>query len=338
MTVVEIARQAGVSIGTVDRVLHNRGRVSAETRARILEIIQETGYQPNALARQLKRKQSYRIGLLIPELEKESRYWQLVDNGLSRAVSELSAFSFSVERFTFVRPDRASLSDAFARMVAADCTAWVIAPIMQEETLVLLSELETPVPYTFIDSPLPGASPLTTVAQEPFQGGYLAGRMMDLVASGDGTFAVILPYTEAFNLNERARGFASWFSGRPGSRIVKLVCPEPRMDEATETLERAMADYPDMRGMFAVSAIGHKIASIVSSHGWRDRVALVGYDLVAENERCLRDGTIDCILSQRPEDQGRIALFQIYRHLVYGETSAREVRMPFDVYFKENLP
>lgn len=338
MTVVEIARQAGVSIGTVDRVLHSRGRVSSETRTRILEIIQETGYQPNALARHLKRKQTYRIGLLIPELEKESRYWQLVDDGLSRAVSELSAFSFSVERFTFVRPDRASLSDAFARMVASDCTAWVIAPIMQEETLVLLSEVEHPVPYTFIDSPLPGAEPLTTVAQEPFQGGFLAGRMMELVAPGDGTFAAILPYTEAFNLNERARGFAAWFSGRPRSRVVNLVCPEPRMDVATATLERAMAEHPDMKGMFAVSAIGHKIASIVSGHGWRDRVALVGYDLVAENERCLRDGMIDCILSQRPDEQGRIALFQIYRHLVYGETSAREVRMPFDVYFKENLP
>ncbi len=55
MTVIEIAKRAGVSIGTVDRVLHNRGRVSEETRQRINAIISEEGYQPNPLARHLKR-------------------------------------------------------------------------------------------------------------------------------------------------------------------------------------------------------------------------------------------------------------------------------------------
>jgi len=73
MTVVEIAKRAGVSIGTVDRVLHNRGRVSAETRQRIQDIINEEGYQPNPLARHLKRNRDYRLGVMIPELEKDSR-------------------------------------------------------------------------------------------------------------------------------------------------------------------------------------------------------------------------------------------------------------------------
>ena len=59
MTVTEIAKRAGVSIGTVDRVLHNRGRVSSETRDRIQAIIDETGYQPNPLARHLKINRKY---------------------------------------------------------------------------------------------------------------------------------------------------------------------------------------------------------------------------------------------------------------------------------------
>ena len=51
ITVKEVARLAGVSIGTVDRVLHDRGGVSAETKSRIDEIITSLGYEPNLIAR-----------------------------------------------------------------------------------------------------------------------------------------------------------------------------------------------------------------------------------------------------------------------------------------------
>jgi len=337
MTVTEIARQAGVSIGTVDRVLHNRGRVSAETKERIQAIIDETGYQPNPLARHLKINRKYLVGLLIPELEKESRYWSLIHAGLMKAVEELSAFSFQIGIFEFVRPDRASLSSAFARMADARCDAWILAPIMQEETLALLEGVPDAPPYAFIDSPLPGSRPLVTVAQDPWRGGYLAGRLMDLISRTDGPFAVMRPYTGAFNLNERARGFTDWFAHRPGVRVADVVCPETRMDEVADILERTFAEYPGLRGIFTVSAFGHKIAEIIHRKGWKDRVSVVGYDLVSENERFLREGKIDCIVSQRPEEQGRLVLSQLYRHLVLGEEPEREITMPFDVYFKENL-
>jgi len=58
-TVKEIARLAGVSIGTVDRVLHDRGEVSAATKAKIHTIIAALGYEPNMLARQLARNKVY---------------------------------------------------------------------------------------------------------------------------------------------------------------------------------------------------------------------------------------------------------------------------------------
>ena len=53
VTIEEIARLAGVSIGTVDRVLHDRGRVSNQTRDKILSIVESTGYKPNVIARSL---------------------------------------------------------------------------------------------------------------------------------------------------------------------------------------------------------------------------------------------------------------------------------------------
>jgi LacI family transcriptional regulator len=354
MTVTEIARLAGVSIGTVDRVLHKRGRVSPETRKKIEEIIESGGYQPNPLARHLKRNRAYPIGVLIPSLDAESRYWRQVYDGIRGAVAELSAFSFSLELFEFARADRQSLAGAFARLAAADCAAWIIAPVVQADTLACLSAMRNPPPYAFIDSLLPGSGPVTAVAQDPFRGGLLAGRLMDLLAQAGpgrrGPYAVIRPYTEAFNLNERRRGFMEWCAehrvsgsdngapvGTNAAEVIDLVCPDEGAGGVEALLDETLARRADLRGIFAVSSLGHRVAAHVSACGWKDRLAIVAYDLVAENRARLLDGSIDCLIAQRPEEQGRLVLHQLYRKLVLDETPESRIEIPLDVYFKENL-
>jgi LacI family transcriptional regulator len=337
MTVKEIARRAGVSIGTVDRVLHTRGRVSPETKQRIQGIIDAEGYRPNPLARHLKLNKVSQIGVLIPELEKESGYWNLIYDGILKAAEELSAFSFKIELFNFVRSDRASLGSAFERMTASGCCAYIIAPVMQEETRVLLMKQETQPLYTLIDSPLPGVHPLSTVAQDPFRGGYLAGKMMDLVSRSNGPYATVRSYTEAFNLNERARGFNAWFSSRADVSVLDIVCSELRIDETYHILEDTLRRNPGLKGIFAVSSIGHKIAEFIDAKGRKKDISIIGYDLVTENVQHLRDGKIDCLISQRPEEQGHQALYQLYRKIVLEEEPTPQIDMPFDIYFKENL-
>jgi len=51
----------------------------------------------------------------------------------------------------------------------------------------------------------------------------------------------------------------------------------------------------------------------------------------------LKDGKIDCLISQRPEEQGRHVLFQLYRKIVLQEEPTSMIDMPLDIYFKENL-
>ena len=138
MTVTEIAEIAGVSTGTVDRVIHNRGRVSDETRKKINQIIDEHGYSPDPIARFLKKKSEFKIGVLIPAISEESGYWKSIYDGiLDACVNDYAAFGFKIELFGFKRPDSASLKSQFHKMVNSDCAAYIIAPIMQEEIMFL---------------------------------------------------------------------------------------------------------------------------------------------------------------------------------------------------------
>lgn len=63
---LQLAKLCGVSQGTVDRALHNRGRVSEQTRARILEAARAQGYVPNPAARELMTGRSTLVAAIAP--------------------------------------------------------------------------------------------------------------------------------------------------------------------------------------------------------------------------------------------------------------------------------
>ena len=70
ITICDIAKKANVSIATVSRVINNTGSVSPRRRAQVLEIIDQCGYRPNSIARNLKMEVTKTIGVLVGDVYK----------------------------------------------------------------------------------------------------------------------------------------------------------------------------------------------------------------------------------------------------------------------------
>ena len=68
VTIIDVAREAGVSYATVSRVINNEVYVKAETRQRVTEALTKMGYVGNRQARSLRGGRSHTIGLLVPDL------------------------------------------------------------------------------------------------------------------------------------------------------------------------------------------------------------------------------------------------------------------------------
>ncbi|SCH31339.1 MULTISPECIES: LacI family DNA-binding transcriptional regulator [unclassified Romboutsia] len=68
ITIKDVAKKAGVSISTVSRVINDSKPVTDEVKQKVLDVIKETGYIPNPLARSLVTKKSQLIGVIIPEV------------------------------------------------------------------------------------------------------------------------------------------------------------------------------------------------------------------------------------------------------------------------------
>jgi len=350
ITVKEIARLAGVSIGTVDRVLHDRGGVSAATKEKICGIISSLGYEPNILARQLSLNKTYTFRVILPRSEQDSGYWALCLQGIKRAEIALSLYGCAVRVDEFDRYDAYSYRKRLADAVEDPCDGLVLAPVLPEilgPALALLGgdaeggKIAKSVPYVFFDGDLEGASPLAVVAQDPFRGGYLAGRVMSLLSPGAERFVALSAHAEDRHIAQRIDGFRSFFRDhRLTRRIDAVECPGLNGTAAGKgVLEGAFGDAENLGGVLVANSSGHLVGDWLAARGLKSRLAVVSWDAVPDNVRALRDGSIDCLVSQRPAEQAREALEFLFRAVVRRTPASRlSAEIPLELIFKENIP
>lgn len=88
ITIKDIAREAGVSIGTASNVLNGLSTVTEKNRTRVLEAVERLQYRPNQVARMLRSKRSRSLGLIIPDIS--NPYYSDIARGVEDAASELA--------------------------------------------------------------------------------------------------------------------------------------------------------------------------------------------------------------------------------------------------------
>lgn len=87
LTLEKVARRAGVSTATVARVIQAKGYVALETRARVENVLRETGYRPNAMARGLRQQRSYTLGHMLVEITCNPFYAHVAKSVESAAIA-----------------------------------------------------------------------------------------------------------------------------------------------------------------------------------------------------------------------------------------------------------
>jgi LacI family transcriptional regulator len=340
VTVKEIAELADVSVGTVDRVLHKRGRFSAETKSKIEAIIEKYQFTPNPIARRLKRNRAYYFCALIPQKDQDAGYWGQALEGIRGGSDEISPLGVKTEIIEFDRYQQGAFQAAADAVLQKPPDGIVFAPIMPDKTQPFIRRIQDMgIPYVFIDADIPGMSPLCAIGQDSFQGGYLAGRLMHLlVGKSVRQVAVLNVNAEDYHIIRRRDGFLRYTA----EHTIPTVTKEYSGFLGTALLEQEIMlflnKYPKLSGVFITNSLAYRVAQAVRKLGRDKEVVIIGYDLVPNNHRLLKEGHINAIISQRPQDQGRQALLQLYRHLVLEQKVPSKVEIPLDMYLKENVP
>ncbi len=336
----DIALRAGVSTGTVDRVLHDRGHVSSAAREKVLKALEEMDYSPNIMARALASKKSIQVISLMPQPDSDP-YWQLPQLGLEKALQGVEHYGVLNKAIHFdLFSSRDFRKKAEAILAGEPFDALLVAPIFQEESLWLLDQVNSRhIPVILINTDLIESEVLSYVGQDSHQSGILAGRLLDLVVGPEKGEALLLNLGKetrenARHLREKEAGFRKYLAAT--HLTVETAEFDSYMDP--DLLRAFVADlrsrHTKLRGLFITNSRAYFL--LRSAGDLLEDVRLVGFDLLPENLAYLQKRQIDFIINQNPVQQGYIGLMTAVNHVLFEKSVARRQHLPLDVVLPEN--
>lgn len=339
--IVDIARMAGVSVGTVDRVIHDRGKVSAENRRKIQAVLDEVGYRPNLVARSLALKKHFNLVALIPAFA-PGQYWEAMDQGIDRAALEMKPYNVRVTKLPFDQYDRESFDRVAAGLPALEPDGVIVATMFTDSVVSLSRELDcSGVPYVYVDSNIESERQLAYFGTHSYDGGCIAARLLTGCMDRQGDLLVARMIHKGRNDSHqgenRRRGFMDYLHRNGFAGTVREVGLKPDDEDYNRAeLDRVFAEHPTIEGAVMFNSTCYMLGEYLK-HRRLGQVRLVGYDLIARNTDLLAEGVITALIAQRPELQGYGAVKSLADYLILKQTPPPVNLMPIDILIKENI-
>ncbi|GAC1312962.1 MAG: LacI family DNA-binding transcriptional regulator [Chloroflexota bacterium] len=272
-TVEDIARAAGVSVATVSRVLNSNPKVAQATRRRVLKILDDVGYAPNNLARNLRARALRVFGLVIPDIRNP------VYTSLHRGVEDVArgAGFFVLLANTDEQPERQA---DYLRMLLAERVAGVIlVPAAGTQAQPVRALIRANIPVVALDRPLPDLD-VDAVRPDRARGVELA--VEHLLAHGHRAIGLVNGPRELASAIERAHAFAAALHAHGlESRSEWEACGDFR-EQGGYAAARALLGREDRPTALVVAnnlmALGTMRAALGLSLRVPDDVAMIAFD------------------------------------------------------------
>lgn len=338
----DIAQKAGVSTGTVDRVLHNRGRVSLKVKEKVLQIVNELNYEPNYLAQALVSKRIYRIAALIPDPVYDE-YWLAPNEGVKKADHALKQLGVAVTLHKFNPFDVETFKNEAHKVTEMNYDGILVAPIFLKESLGYLSKWKkNGVPFNLFNTHIPDYEPLAYIGQDSYQSGVLAGKLLHYGQPTTATFMVAHVDEDVQNsshLIKKEQGFLDYFSHNTQGEFQIIHSDlKQSINEIFffDQLDSILKINPSIAGIFVTNSKAYTIASYLLKREL-SQIRLVGFDLISKNLAFLEKGYINFLINQNPFKQGYLGISLLIDHLIFKKKISPIKYLPLDIITSENL-
>lgn len=337
-TLQDVARQAGVSVATVDRVLNRRPGVRADTVRRVEEAVESLGYRPDPLAARLARATRLRFCFLLPT--RSNSFATMLVNEASSAAGWLADQRAEID---------VCRVDVFDPLVLAE-TLYNLDPGYQGVALVALDH---PAVREAIDGLVArGVTVVTVVSDVPasrrqhFVGidnsaaGRTAGTLMVRLNRGrKGAIGVIASSFALRDQAERLFGFQQVVS----ARYPDMVVLPPRETRDDFDLNRSvagdlLAERPDLIGIYSIGAGNRGIVAALEASGRAQDVVFIGHELTAHSRAWLTSGVMDVVIDQNPGHEIRSAARVLVAHAMGVPLVEGQEHIRIGIYIRDNLP
>jgi LacI family transcriptional regulator len=306
-TIKEIAHMAGVSRGTVDRVLNNRGSVNPQTARKIREIASALNYSPNLAGKTLAvRKKQLKFGYILFGSTSSNPFFLDVVRGIETRAAELREYGVSVEiRYAEIgNPD--SQVKLINELAAAGIDGLAITPINHPAVAEQIKSLAAKgLPVVTVNSDIPDSGRLAYVGSDYFRSGQTAAGLMNLICGGSANVGVIIGSPRVLCHSERVEGFRRRIGeAYPGIRIAGACVNNDDDLDSFSVTQRLLMQNPEIDALFLAAAGVAGACRAVEKSGLAGKIKMVSYDTTPTTRELLRRGVIVATISQQPFTQG----------------------------------
>lgn len=330
----EIARQAGVSEATVDRVLHGRPGVRAATVLQVEEAIADLDRQRSQL------RLSGRTFMIDLVMDTPNRFSHLVRQALE---AELPGLRPAVIRARFhlregwAQDELIRTLDSIARKGSHGIV--LKAPDTPEVASAIGRVSAAGIPVLTLVTDVPNSARIAYVGMDNRSAGATAAYLVSNWLRASSAAVLVMTSRNAFRgEEERELGFGSWMSAHDGERrIVEISDTDGLDDTSRELVGRELACNNDIR---AVYSIGGGNSGIVDAFEAADRdcEVFVGHDLARPNRALLRTGHLTAVLHHDLREDMRNAARSIMTYHGALPGAVRTVASKIDIITPHNMP
>lgn len=337
-TLEDVARAAGVSVATVDRVVNRREGVREKTIARVEAAVARLGYRADPAAARLARNQSFRFVFILPS--GANSFMSLLADQVARTAEWLAG----QRAFIDVRHVDVFDADALAaalEMVSPSYHGVATIALDHPRVRAAIDDLaDRGIPVVTLVSDVPSSRRLHYVGIDNPAAGRTAATLMGRFLRGrKGAVGVIAGSLALRDHAERQFGFHQVLSSEYPD-LVALPAVEGRDDsERTRAVTEALlARRPDVVGIYNVGAGNRGIAAALKESGRAGDVVWIAHELTVHTRRLLLHGVIEAIISQDPGHEARSAARVLLAHCWGDSILPDQERIRIDIFLRDNLP
>lgn len=325
VTLQQIAEAAGVSRGTVDRALNNRGRINPQVAANIRAIANEMGYQPNRAGRALAMsKRSITIGVLIQAAG--TPFMEDVLKGVMEAKSEVTRLGAEVLIKAIDDMDAEKAVQLMYELKSAGCGGIAVVPADDQrlrEAIDLFSEENIHI-VTF-NSDVVNSKRICFVGQDTFQSGRAAAGLMAEILPTHQKVLVISGYPTSYGHQNRTNGFIQELKKLRAELVILDVQYAFDDDQTAETVTNNMiTQHQDIAGIYLAASGVQGVCNALQGRGLSNKVKIISNDLTSKNIQYLKDGKICFLIGQDGYRQGYEPVMLLFNKLFDGKDPEKE--------------
>ena len=334
LTIADIARAAGVSTATVDRVLNERAGVHARTRQRVTSAAQRLGYLDGESAPPAAAPLD--LAFIVPG--GTNTFMGALSFHLQDAAANQAGARVHIERPEAFHAEE--LAATLRKLAAAADGVGLIAIDHPGVRNAIRDAAASGVRVITLVSDIGDVPRHGYVGLDNRAAGRLAGYLMGrFLRQAHGTVAVFAGSLLYRGHEERAIGFRRSLAEESGS--LTLLETREMHDDVAQCYAEARAlllSAPDLAGIYNVGAGNRGIARALEEAGRSRDIVFIGHELTEHSRRFLLSGTMDAVIDQNPRQEAELALSSLMQAIRGGEQALRIPQVRAQAIFRENLP